>query len=100
MVPRLAAGWPSRDQIWRVNAATEVLPLVPVTAAITAGCRGNIRAAANASARRALTTRTTATPAGTGALGSSFDNDSNGAGRNRRSNELRAVRLGAGDGDE
>ena len=36
----LAALIPSAAQIWRVNATTEVLPLVPVTAAITAGWRG------------------------------------------------------------
>src|SRR5499426_2770332 len=35
-VPMLAAGWPSACQIWRVNAATDVLPLVPVTAAMAA----------------------------------------------------------------
>ena len=40
MVPTLAASCPSNCQIWRVNAATEVLPLVPVTAAITSGWRG------------------------------------------------------------
>ena len=32
MVPMLAALWPSAVQIWRTNAVTEVLPLVPVTA--------------------------------------------------------------------
>lgn len=31
---RLAALRPRRDQIWRRNHATEVLPLVPVTAAV------------------------------------------------------------------
>ncbi len=40
MVPMLAEAWPSRSQIWRVNAATDVLPLVPVTAAVVAGWRG------------------------------------------------------------
>ena len=40
MVPMLAARWPSAVQICRVNAATEVLPLVPVTAAIVCGWRG------------------------------------------------------------
>ena len=40
MVPMLAASWPSAAQIWRVNAATDVLPLVPVTAAIVSGWRG------------------------------------------------------------
>ena len=39
MVPMLAASWPSAAQICRVNAATEVLPLVPVTAAIVFGWR-------------------------------------------------------------
>ncbi len=38
-VPRLAAGWPSAVQISRVKWTTEVLPLVPVTAAIVRGCR-------------------------------------------------------------
>ncbi len=37
MVPMLAACAPSAAQIWRVKAATEVLPLVPVTAAIDFG---------------------------------------------------------------
>ena len=36
----LALLWPTLDQIWRVKAATEVLPLVPVTAAMTPGWRG------------------------------------------------------------
>jgi len=57
MVPMLAACSPSAAQIWRVKAATEVFPLVPVTAAITAGWRGENFAAASASARRALGTR-------------------------------------------
>ena len=38
-VPRLAAGWPSAVQISRVKWTTEVLPLVPVTAATVRGCR-------------------------------------------------------------
>ena len=50
----LAEACPSRCQIWRVKAATEVLPLVPVTAAIVAGCCGKNLAAASASARRGL----------------------------------------------
>jgi hypothetical protein len=40
MVPMLAATCPSVVQIWRVNDPTEVLPVVPVTAATVAGCRG------------------------------------------------------------
>jgi hypothetical protein len=39
MVPMLAAA-AERSQIWRVKAATEVLPLVPVTATMVAGWRG------------------------------------------------------------
>ncbi len=58
----LAAGLPSAAQIWRVKAATDVLPLVPVTAAITSGWRGKIFAAPSASARRASATWTNATP--------------------------------------
>ena len=37
---------PSAAQIWRVKLATDVLPLVPVTAAMTAGCAPNHKAAA------------------------------------------------------
>jgi len=36
----LAAASSIAAQIWRVKAATDVLPLVPVTAAIVSGCRG------------------------------------------------------------
>ena len=43
-------------QICRANAATDVFPLVPVTAAITLGCSGKNRAAASAKARRVLLT--------------------------------------------
>src|SRR5499426_557173 len=57
---------PSADQIWRVKAATDVFPLVPVTAAITSGWRGKNFAAASAKARRALPTRMKATPSGSG----------------------------------
>ena len=65
----LAACSPSAAQIWRVKAATEVLPLVPVTAAIVSGWRGKNFAAASASARRASATFTKATPAGNGVGG-------------------------------
>src|SRR6516165_405719 len=61
MVPMLAEAWPSRCQICRVNAATEVLPLVPVTAAIVAGCRAYNFAAASASARRGFFVETNGT---------------------------------------
>ena len=62
----LAAAWPRRAHTWRVKAATEVLPLVPVTAAMVAGWRGKNFAAASASARRTLGTSTKATPSGSG----------------------------------
>src|SRR3954454_3249920 len=62
MVPMLAAEWPSRCHISRVKAATEVLPLVPVTAAMVAGWRGKNFAAASASARRGFVSRTNGTP--------------------------------------
>ena len=65
----LAAAWPSADQIWRVNAATDVLPLVPVTAAITCGWREKNFAAVSAKARRASSTLMNATPSGSGVAG-------------------------------
>src|ERR1700746_1137486 len=65
----LAAAWPSAVQIWRVNAATDVLPLVPVTAAITSGWREKNFAAVSASARRASATLTNATASGSGVAG-------------------------------
>ena len=64
MVPMLAARCPSALQIWRVKAATDVLPLVPVTAAMVPGWRGKNAAAASASARRAFFTVTKATVSG------------------------------------
>ena len=36
----LAAVWPACAKIWRAKAATEVLPLVPVTATSCSGWRG------------------------------------------------------------
>ena len=44
----------ARPQIWRRNSLVEVLPLVPVIAAIMPGCLRQKRAAAVASANRAL----------------------------------------------
>ena len=60
----LAARWPSAAQICRVKAATEVLPLVPVTAAMVAGWRGKNFAALKARNRLALAVLMKATPAG------------------------------------
>ena len=60
-VPRLAAGWPSAVQISRVKCATEVLPFVPVTAAIVRGCRPWNRAASSARRRCGFGSTTIAT---------------------------------------
>src|ERR1700728_833452 len=68
-VPMLAAENPSAAQICRVKAATEVLPLVPVTAAIVPGWRGYNLAAARTRARRALVTRANAAYPDSGATG-------------------------------
>ena len=50
VVPILIAAWPRAAQIWRVKVATEVLPLVPVTATMVSGWVPNHSAAAQASA--------------------------------------------------
>src|SRR5271166_5780392 len=63
MVPSEAASRPSEVQICRVKTATEVLPLVPVTATIVPGWREKRRAAARASAARASATRMKGAPA-------------------------------------
>src|SRR5882757_10798639 len=47
-VPMLAALNPADANIWRQKAATEVLPLVPVTATQVAGCAPQKAAAASA----------------------------------------------------
>src|SRR3569623_3762343 len=68
----LAALSPRDAHIWRVKAATEVFPLVPVTAAVVAGWRGKNAAAASASARRTCGTTIIATPGGTSAARSAM----------------------------
>ncbi len=98
-VPMLAACNPSALQIWRVKAATEVLPLVPVTAAMVPGWRGKNFAAATASARRALLDRHEGDSRGQ-TVGALLGRDRHCAGRRRGAREMRAVGLGAGDGDE
>ena len=90
----LAACAPSAAQIWRVKAATEVLPLVPVTAAMACGWCGKNRAAASASARRALATCMKAMPAGSGA-GHALRHHRGRAGGNRLRHKAQAVVLGA-----
>ncbi len=59
MVPRLAALLPSPLQICRTKVATEVLPLVPVTAVTVSGWPLWKRDAMSASARRGSDERTT-----------------------------------------
>src|SRR4029077_14206258 len=51
-------------QIWRVNSAVEVLPLVPVTAATMRGWRAKKRAALKAKRRRGVSSATSAMPGG------------------------------------
>ena len=92
----LAACSPSAAQIWRVKAATDVLPLVPVTAAITSGWRGKNFAAASASARRASPTLTKATPSGSGSGGTRSAMTAAAPRRQRLADEAQPVVLGAG----
>ena len=54
MVPMDAADQFTRAQIWRINSTVDVLPLVPVTAAIRPDCCGQKRAAAAAITFRGL----------------------------------------------
>src|SRR5712671_7237388 len=58
-VPTLAALRPSICQMWRTKCTVEDLPLVPVTAAMVAGCRPAKAAAISATRRRGLVARTT-----------------------------------------
>ena len=60
-VPKLTALSPSASHIWRVKLATEVLPLVPVTATITSGWSPNQRLAATESNRRGWSCNITGT---------------------------------------
>ena len=92
----LAAASPVASQIWRVNAATEVLPLVPVTAAMVSGWCLKKRAAASASARRALPTRTKATPSGSGTGGTFSAMIATAPASIAAPHEAQAVVLGAG----
>jgi hypothetical protein len=48
----LAARNPMESQIWRTKAATEVFPLVPVTATVRSGCLPKNRAAMRAKSWR------------------------------------------------
>ena len=69
---------PRQSQIWRVKLATDVLPLVPVTATITSGCAPNQSAAAKASVCR----------------GSSRDDEGRIAGGQRFMRDPRALGIG------
>ena len=100
-VPKLTAVSPSASQIWRVKEATEVLPLVPVTATITSGWSPYQRLAAIESARRGWSCRITGTASGPGGLGDGeaggIGQDRGGAGGERGRDEGGAVGLAAGE---
>jgi hypothetical protein len=66
-VPMVAAlNFPATHN-WRKKAAVDVLPFVPVMAAIWGGCTSKKRAAISAKSRRGLSLVTTGTPATKGA---------------------------------
>ena len=99
MVPMLAACKPSALQICRVKAATEVLPLVPVTAAMVPGWRGKNFAAAKRQRAARVGDLHEGDVVGQ-PVRALLGRDRHRAGRRRRAREMRAVGLGAGDGDE
>ena len=99
-MPSEAALRPSAAKIWRVKSATEVLPLVPVTATIVSGCAAKKRAAIRASARRGSADARTGTPLGAGDIGARLDEDRGRALGDRIGDEARAVGLGAGQRGE
>jgi len=65
-VPTLAAFRPRFAQMWRTKWTVEDLPLVPVTAAIDAGCAPAKAAAIRATRRRGLASRMTMTEGSSG----------------------------------
>ena len=95
-MPSSRLAWPSAAKIWRVKAATEVLPLVPVTATIVARLARIDLAAASASARRTLATRTKATVPGKRRGRRPFGHDCDGARHNRLIDKTQPVSLAAG----
>ena len=96
----LAARCPSAVQICRVKAATDVFPLVPVTAATMRGWRGKNLAAITASARRALSTRAKAASLRERNLRPALGHDRRRAGSERGRDEGQPVSLAAGNRDE
>ena len=88
---------PSRCQIWRVKAATEVLPLVPVTAAMVARLP-RIKFRRRQRQRAARIRRGDERHAA--AVRRMIARDRNGARGNRRIDEARAVGLAAGQREE
>ncbi len=92
----LAAGCPSAAQIWRVKAATEVLPLVPVTAAMVVRlARIEPRRGERERAAR-IADRTKATPSGSGAGGTRSAMIAAAPAASACADEAQAVVLGAG----
>ena len=96
----LAARCPSAVQICRVKAATEVFPLVPVTATTTRGWRGKNLAAITASARRALSTRAKAVPSASGTCGRRSATIAAAPAASAGATKVQPVRLAAGNRDE
>ena len=100
IVPMLAAECPSVVQIWRVKAATDVLPLVPVTAAMVCGWRAKNFAAISASARRALSAPHERDASRQRRFRHLLREDRGCAGGERRRDEFQAVGFAAFDCDE
>ena len=95
-VPTLAASRPSAVQMWRTKWTVELLPLVPVTAAMVAGCRPANVAAISAMRRRGLASRTTTMPLSNGGSTASDPARITEAPRLRIGDEARTVGFGAG----
>ena len=96
MVPSDAALRPSAAKIWRVKSATEVLPLVPVTATIVSGCaREEARRHQGQRAARLGRCQHGHAP-GAGDIGARLDQDGGSPLGDRIGHEARAVGLGSG----
>ena len=104
VVPILAASRPEAAQIWRVKLATEVLPLVPVTATTVSGCAPNHSAQAWAKAALGSSTTTSAAsdPASIGGDGGAdaVGQDGPRPHAQRVADEFRPVHPRAGQGRE
>ena len=95
MVPMLAACSPSAAQIWRVKAATEVLPLVPVTATIISGWRGKNFAAVERQRAARIADPDECDASRQRHRGHALGHDRHGTGGQRLADEAQPVVLGA-----